>query len=218
MDGGQEIKTKFVVGLGNPGSKYEGTRHNLGFRVLEALRQRWSADGPRKAFAGQVWDARPTTNDENGPDETPPPACRQGARVMLLGPQTYMNNSGRAVAEMTRFYKADAEDVLIVLDDMALPPGQVRARAGGSAGGHKGLADVLRALGTQQVPRLRIGIGASPGPMDPVDFVLTRFTEDEQPLIEASIAAAAQAVEDWVFHGIRRVMDTYNRRAGPQEP
>jgi PTH1 family peptidyl-tRNA hydrolase len=197
--GDQDDRTRFVVGLGNPGRKYERTRHNLGFRVLDELQRRWDADGPRQAFDGLVWNARP------------------GARVVLLAPQTYMNCSGRSVAQMVRFYKADVEDVLVVLDDIALAPGQIRVRAGGSAGGHNGLTDVLASLATDQVPRLRIGIG-QPGRMDQVDFVLSRFSADEEPAVESAIAAAADAVEDWVLHGIRCVMDKYNRRIGQQEP
>ena len=203
MHGDEDERTRFVAGLGNPGRKYDRTRHNLGFRVLDALGRRWRADGPRKAFGGLVWDARAG----GGPGDAPV------RRVVLLAPQTYMNRSGRSVAEMVGFYKARVEDVLIVVDDMALPPGQIRARAGGSAGGHNGLADVLAALGTDEVPRLRLGIGPPPGVMDPVDFVLTRFAPDEEPAVESAVAAAADAVEDWVFHGIRPVMDKYNRKA-----
>jgi len=202
-------RTKFVVGLGNPGRRYEQTRHNLGFRVLAALCRRWQAGPHRAAFQGLLWEAR------IAPPEGDPSARR---RVMLLGPQTYMNQSGLAVGELVRFYKAGPEDVLMVLDDMALWPGLLRARAGGSAGGHNGLADVLRALGTDQVPRLRIGIGAPPPEMDPVDFVLTRFGPEEEPVIESAIQTAAEAVEDWVLYGMRAVMDRYNRKAQQQEP
>jgi len=127
-------------------------------------------------------------------------------------PQTYMNRSGSAAAQMAGFYRADPADVLVVLDDMALPPGQLRARAGGSAGGHKGLADVLRAMGSNDVPRLRIGIGPPPPRMDAVDFVLTRFGPDETQDIEHAIQLAADAVGDWVFSGIEYVMQKYNRR------
>ena len=206
MHGDQDDRTMFVVGLGNPGRKYERTRHNLGFRVLDGLQRRWNADGPRQAFDGLVWDARVGA----GPK-------RPGTRVVLLAPQTYMNCGGRSVAQMVRFYRADVEDVLVVLDDIALVPGQIRARAGGSAGGHNGLTDVLASLATDQVPRLRIGIG-QPGRMDQVDFVLSRFSADEEPAVESAIAASVDAVEDWVLDGIRCVMDKYNRRTREQEP
>ena len=136
---------KFVVGLGNPGRKYQHTRHNVGFMVLAGLFGRWQPSPPRKAFSGELCEA-----------------VAAGQRVMLLAPQTYMNLSGQAVLEMTAFYKAGASDLLVVMDDMALPVGQLRFRSGGSSGGHKGLADIIRRLGTDQVPRLRIGIGACP--------------------------------------------------------
>jgi PTH1 family peptidyl-tRNA hydrolase len=125
---------------------------------------------------------------------------------------TYMNCSGQAVQEMAAFYKAELHEILVVLDDMALPVGQLRARAGGSAGGQKGLTDVLAKLGSQQVPRLRIGIGAPPGRMDGADFVLSRFGPAEQEIIDVAIVQAAMAVEDWIFRGLDFVMERYNRK------
>jgi PTH1 family peptidyl-tRNA hydrolase len=200
VDEEQDERRRFVVGLGNPGPKYARTRHNVGFRVLEALRRRWDADPPRKAFGGEVCDARP---------------ARPGAgerRVLLLAPHTYMNRSGLAVRDMAEFHKAGLDEILVVLDDMDLPPGRVRARAGGSAGGQKGLADVLARLRSEQVPRLRIGIGRPPPSMDGTDFVLTRFHEEEEEIIEIAIQTAADAVEDWVFCGLTFVMEKYNKR------
>jgi len=193
-----------VAGLGNPGREYERTRHNMGFRVLEALREKWHADDGRGGFGGRVYDARPVR---------PGDGMR---RVLLFEPHTYMNRSGQAVREMATFYKAAPGDLLIVVDDMNLPLGRLRARAGGSAGGQKGLADILRALGTPDVPRLRIGIGRPPAQWDAVDYVLSRFGADEQPVIDAAIDRAAEAVEDWVFHGLPFVMGRYNRK--PDEP
>lgn len=195
-----------MVGLGNPGPGYAATRHNAGFRVVEALCRRWAADGPRRAFDGEAYDAR---------------ARRGGAerRILLLKPLTYMNCSGQAVRQMAAFYKADGGDMLIVLDDMALPLGRLRARAEGTAGGHKGLADVLAALGTEQVPRLRIGVGQPPPPVDAVQYVLSAFRPDEAEAIDAAVQTAAEAVEDWVFQGLAFVMEKYNRRpdAGPEQ-
>ena len=191
-----ENRTRFVVGLGNPGRKYERTRHNVGFMVLAALARRWQPLPPRRAFQGELCDARV-----------------KGQRVMMLAPQTYMNLSGQAVVEMAGFYKALPEEILVVLDDMALPVGRLRARAGGSGGGQKGLGDIINRLGTSEVPRLRIGIGAPPGVMDAADFVLTAFLPEERPLIEIAVEQAADAGEDWVFHGITSVMDKYNRKA-----
>jgi PTH1 family peptidyl-tRNA hydrolase len=197
---GQADELKFVVGLGNPGRKYAGTRHNVGFMVLEELLRRWSPGGPKETFAGLVWDAR-----ARGP---------QGAdqRVMMLAPQTYMNRSGQAVGQMMAFYKAQAPQLLVVLDDMALPVGMVRARAGGSAGGHNGLLDIVAALGGEQVQRLRVGIGQRPVMMEGADYVLSAFTAAEMPLLKESLVQAADAAEDWVFGGIGLVMEKYNRR------
>jgi len=197
-------RPRFVVGLGNPGTKYARTRHNVGFRVLEALRRRWGLDTPRKTFGGLLWDARAVTSDAP-------------ARTMLLEPHTYMNRSGLAVRDMMAFYKAELDEVLIVLDDMNLPLGRLRARPGGSAGGQKGLADILVKLASRQVPRLRIGIGSPPPSMDGVDFVLTTFRKDEEQCIAVAVATASDAVEDWLSHGLSFVMEKYNRKPDSDE-
>lgn len=182
-----------VVGLGNPGRKYERTRHNLGFWVADALVARWSADGPRQAFGSLVWDAR-----------------RPGGRVLVQQPQTFMNCSGRAVRELMQFYKIAPADVLVVLDDMALPPGKLRLRPEGSAGGHNGLADVIEALGTTQVARLRIGIGEPPGPVEGVDYVLGVMSEDELAIAREATERACEAVEAWLSEGDVAAMNRYN--------
>jgi len=192
-------RAKFVVGLGNPGTKYAGTRHNVGFRVLEIVRDRWRPGAGREAFDGRLYDARPSRGGES-------------RRVMLLAPQTYMNASGRAVRRLADFYKAEPADVLIVMDDLALPLAALRLRPSGSAGGHNGLADILRAMGTDQVPRLRIGIGAKPPGWDQADYVLSRFRPDEREEIDVAIRLAADAVEDWVFDGMDAAMEKHNRR------
>ncbi len=192
-------KVRFVVGLGNPGRRYGRTRHNVGFAVADALASRWGASEGRRAFEGRLVDARPTL------------AGRQ-RRVMLFQPHTFMNLSGSAVGQLASFYKADRGDVLVVLDDLALPLGQLRVRGGGSSGGHKGLADVLGALGGEEVPRLRIGIGSPPAGVDATDFVLKTFNACEQQTADDAVARAAQAVEDWIVNGLTYVMDTYNRR------
>jgi PTH1 family peptidyl-tRNA hydrolase len=198
--------TRFVVGLGNPGRAYRRTRHNVGFAVVEALTERWGAGRGRRAFDGRLREARPTVAG----------AVR---RVMLLEPATYMNRSGSAVAAMMRFYKAEVADLLVVLDDMALPLGRLRIRPGGSAGGHKGLDDVLAALGGEQVPRLRIGIGPAPAGMDGTDYVLTTFAAAERETIDEAVRQAAQAVEDWLTLSMNDVMDKHNRKGdGDREP
>jgi len=192
-----------VVGLGNPGRQYAQTRHNVGFRVVELLRDRWLAGQGRSGFGGWLWQVRPT-----GPQGA-------GRNVVLFAPQTYMNRSGQAVRELAAFYKAQADELLIVLDDMNLPVGRVRIRPDGSSGGQKGLADIVRQMGTQAVPRLRIGIGAPPGQMDGADFVLSRFAPDELEIIDVAIHLAADAASDWVFRGMTWAMEKYNRK--PQE-
>jgi len=199
VDAREQPRRTFVVGLGNPGRKYERTRHNVGVRVLDVLRRRWRLGEGKEAFEGRVWQAEPVR-----------PGRRQ--RVTLLAPQTYMNCSGRAVRKMLDFFQASPSEMLVVLDDLALPLGQLRIRGDGSAGGHNGLDDVLRTCG-EDVPRLRVGIGAPPGGMDPKDYVLSAFREDEKDEIAAAIEQAADAAELWIFEDIHKVMDTYNRQA-----
>ena len=200
----QAERTRFVVALGNPGRRYARTRHNVGWFVSTALRKRWNAEKGRRAFGGRLLDLRPAVADG------------QPRRVMLFEPLTYMNRSGEAAATLVGFYKADWTDVLVVLDDMALPPGKLRARAGGSDGGHNGLKDVLAMAGTQEVPRLRIGIGPPPAGMDAIDYVLTAFGDEQKQTIDKAVDKAADAVEDWIEFDIKYVMDKYN--AETEEP
>jgi PTH1 family peptidyl-tRNA hydrolase len=194
--------TKLVVGLGNPGREYLWTRHNVGFRVIETLTRRWDCPRGRRAFHGRLFKAAVGTAAQP---------------VLLFQPHTFMNRSGAAVQELKAFYKTDGPDVLVILDDMALPLGQLRLRCGGSAGGHNGLADVLAALGTQDLPRLRIGIDAAPAGMDPADYVLRPFEAGQEKTIEQAIEQAAQAVEDWVLQGSEYAMGKYNRKADERE-
>ena len=192
-----------MVGLGNPGRQYAQTRHNVGFRVVDLLASRWRAGDGKAAFGGQLWEVRPAE---------PQGISRS---VVLFEPHTYMNRSGQAVRELAAFYKAEPDELLVVLDDMNLPVGRVRLRADGSSGGQKGLADVVGQLGTLAVPRLRIGIGAPPGRMDGADFVLSKFATDDLEIIETAIHVAADAVSDWVFRGMNYAMEIYNRK--PEE-
>jgi PTH1 family peptidyl-tRNA hydrolase len=189
--------TRFVIGLGNPGRRYSKTRHNVGFMVLKALRKRWDFGRARSKFHARVWTGRIGR-----------------VRVALAAPQTYMNRSGQAAGELAGFYQAEPAALLVVMDDTALPTGRLRARASGSAGGHKGLADVLAVLGTQAVPRLRVGISAPPPDGDAVEYVLSEFEPHEKRPMAEAVERAADAVEDWVRSGIRCVMDRYN--AGSQ--
>ena len=188
-------KTKLVVGLGNPGSKYVGTRHNVGFDVIEVLRQRSVAEAPRAKFDGQITTARLAAGS-----------------VLLFWPWTFMNESGRAVAAAVRFYKIEpAEDLLVICDDLSLPLGKLRMRARGSSGGQKGLKDILQSLGTEAVARLRVGIEPAPAGWDVADYVLSRFRKDEQDTIGVAIHEAADAVELWCQKGIDACMNKINR-------
>jgi PTH1 family peptidyl-tRNA hydrolase len=184
---------KMVIGLGNPGRKYEGTRHNVGFAVAAELARRHATGRPRSGFQAELVEA-----DLNG------------AKALLVLPQTFMNLSGASALAARDFYKLANEDLLVVCDDFNLPLGTLRLRGQGSAGGQKGLADILRRLGTEDVPRLRIGVGPVPASWDPVDFVLSRFTKNELPEIELSIVRAADAVEVWATHGLQESMNRYN--------
>ena len=188
---------RLVVGLGNPGRRHRKTRHNVGFMVLEALRRRWEFGRGKRKFHARVWSGRI--------DQSP---------VMLVAPQTYKNRSGLAVGEAAAFYRADPSMLLVVVDDTALALGRLRARAKGSAGGHKGLADVLSALGTEAVPRVRVGVSAPSPTADAVDYVLSEFDGHERAPAAEAVERAADAVEEWVRSGIIRVMDRYNARSG----
>lgn len=184
---------KLVVGLGNPGRKYEGTRHNVGYDVVNHLARRHAQGSPRAAFHGEVLEAN-----------------LNGERALLLCPHTYMNRSGSSVVAARDFYKLDDEDLLIVCDDFHLPLGQLRVRAQGSAGGQKGLADIIRCLGTDRVPRLRFGIGEPPPRWDAADFVLSKFTAEESTDVQLSVERAADAVLTWARDGIQTCMNQVN--------
>jgi peptidyl-tRNA hydrolase, PTH1 family len=184
---------KLVLGLGNPGRKYQGTRHNVGFAVADELAQRHGVGGRKSKFQGDVNEIE-----------------LNGEKAILLWPHTYMNLSGASALAARDFYKLENHELLVVCDDFNLPLGKLRFRADGSAGGQKGLADVIVRLGTDVVPRLRIGVGPLPPNWDPADFVLSRFTKEEQPTVESTIATAADAVENWIDRGIAGCMNKFN--------
>jgi len=184
---------KLVVGLGNPGRKYAQTRHNVGFDVLSELGKRHGSGATRSGFQGEVLDAK--LNDE---------------RCVLLWPHTFMNKSGDSVLRARDFYKLELHELLIVCDDFNLPLAQLRFRAKGSAGGQKGLDDILRVLGTTEVPRLRIGIGQPHANWDPADYVLSKFSKDERIEMDLTVVKAADAVEVWTRLGIDACMNQFN--------
>lgn len=187
------LATHLLVGLGNPGPEYEGTRHNLGFEVLDRLGERWGLTWRRQRGV-----ARYSRRE------------RDGELLVLVKPLTYMNRSGDAVRVFRRQVEVPPDRVFVVVDDLALEAGLIRIRARGSAGGHHGLESIAAALGTNGFPRCRIGIG-SPGRRDAVTHVLGRFRRRERPLIEEAVARAAEAVEDWVETGdLERCMNRFN--------
>jgi PTH1 family peptidyl-tRNA hydrolase len=176
----------------------------VGFRVADALLEMWQAGPWRAAFGGKVAEAVVTRSGEM-------------RRVKLLKPESFMNLSGTPARQMADYYRLTSEDVLVVLDDIALPLGKLRARAGGSAGGHKGLAHVGKTFGTDKVARLRVGVGEPPEFLASEDYVLAAFGDDEKDTIASAIRLAAKAAEDWLFDGLSAVMDKYNRPAEADE-
>jgi peptidyl-tRNA hydrolase, PTH1 family len=190
----QDDLMKLVVGLGNPGRKYAGTRHNVGFEVLAELASRCGAASPQLKFEAELLDVQ-----------------LAGARVLLAAPQTYMNLSGRAVRQIVMFFKLPLDEVLIICDDLNLPCGKLRLRRSGSAGGQKGLQNIIDQVGSQEIARLRIGIDRPANDrIDPVDYVLSRFFNEQRKIIDAAIPAAADAVELWVAQGIDAAMNRIN--------
>lgn len=188
---------KLIVGLGNPGAEYAKTRHNAGFFVLEELAQRHAVGVlPRSKFHASVLDA-----------------SFGGEKCLLMQPTTYMNRSGLAVGEAVRFYKLDPfADVLIVVDDTAVPCGAIRLRSDGGAGGHNGLADIQQKLGGPGYARLRVGIDQPPPGVVLHDYVLQRFSPEQQAALGPGIKEAADAAECFVGEGIEAAMNRFNRK------
>ncbi len=184
---------KLVVGLGNPGRKYEGTRHNIGFEVIENLAKslgvgrtqaKYDAD-----FADTVW---------------------QGERILLIRPLTYMNLSGHSVRRFADFFRIPLSDLLVICDDLALPVGTIRMRPSGSSGGQKGLLHICDQMGSSEVPRLRIGIGSAPAGWDAADYVLSRISGDDRTTLDQAVSRSSEAVLCWVESGIARAMNLFN--------
>jgi len=189
MPGQQQVQV--IVGLGNPGSKYAETRHNAGFFVIEELAKRLNAPAPRTRFKAQVWEAR--IGDR---------------RIVLVEPQTYMNESGLSVREVVNWYHTPLDQVLIVVDDLDQPFGQIRLRAKGSAGGHNGLKSIFAETGSQEIPRLRIGIGR--GANQTIAHVLSRFSPEERAELDGIVGRAADAVQLWMERGTYDAMNQIN--------
>jgi PTH1 family peptidyl-tRNA hydrolase len=185
---------KLIVGLGNPGRRYERTRHNVGFEVLDELAQRHTAGAAKEKFHGRAAEA-----------------TIAGQPVVLLWPQTLMNRSGQSVAAAIGFYQLPLSEVLVVCDDFNLPLGKLRFRSQGSAGGQKGLGDTINQLDSDEFARLRIGIGPVPEAWDSADFVLGRFSGEERDIVDNALARAADGVECWVGEGIEAGMNKFNK-------
>lgn len=188
-----------IVGLGNPGPKYAANRHNVGFRCLERLATAHGMSFDKRHKRAYV--ARGTIH---------------GQRVVLAQPQTFMNESGRAVSPLTHFYRVPLQRLLVVYDDLDLPLGTLRLRPEGGSGGHKGMRSIIEHLGSQAFPRLRIGIDRPPGRMDPAAYVLQDFSEDEKSLLQDTLERAVSAVETWVGQGVEVAMTRYNRRSAEE--
>jgi len=186
---------KLIVGLGNPGREYRDTRHNVGFSVIDEIARRhqlgfeMAPSQVPETFVAKKFAAEP---------------------VMLAKPLTYMNRSGEAVAALARYYDIAPVDLLIVYDEAALPFGRLRARSRGSAAGHNGVRSIIDRLGTQEFPRLRLGVGRGDHRRDLADYVLARFEPDERAQLESFIARAADAAEMFAVEGISQVMNVYN--------
>lgn len=182
-----------VVGLGNFGGRYDSTRHNVGFEVVDRLARRCGIAVDRRKFNGLYGQGR-----------------HEGRPLYVVKPQTYMNLSGEAVVPLARYFQVPVQGLLVVCDDFALPLGKLRMRARGSEGGHNGLRSLIGLLGTQEFARLRLGVGPVPPFMDCADFVLSRFASDEVPAVREMVERADEAVGAWMTDGMDRAMTRFN--------
>ena len=181
---------RLIAGLGNPGAEYNGTRHNVGFEVVDRLAADWGLTWQHSKGWHALW--------------------AKGEKTILVKPAGYMNRSGEPLQAVTQFYKIEPRELLVVLDDMALPLGRLRLRPEGGTAGHNGLESIIVQFGTEEIPRLRIGIGAAP--VDgATDYVLSRFFEEERPLVEKALTRAADAVKCAIDNGLLSAMNQFNK-------
>ncbi|WP_059174197.1 aminoacyl-tRNA hydrolase [Bacillus sp. FJAT-27445] len=185
---------KMIVGLGNPGRQYAGTRHNIGFEVIERLAGRLGIPLDQAKHKGLIGMGH----------------C-QGEKVILLMPLTYMNLSGESIRSAMDFYKIETEDLLVIYDDLDLPTGKIRLRQKGSPGGHNGIKSAIAHLGTAEFNRIRIGISRPPAGMAVPDYVLARFRKEEEPLIEEAVEKSSEACEAWLSKPFLQVMNEFNQ-------
>lgn len=182
-----------IVGLGNPGPRYARNRHNIGFQIVDALAAAHGLGFDRVQFKARVADGRIGEQ-----------------RVLLAKPQDYMNLSGPPVQSLAAYYKIVTTDILVIFDDLDLPIGKLRLRPFGGAGGHNGIRSLIQRLGSEQFPRLRVGIGRPPGHMDPADYVLQDFTTAEEELMAPTRERALQALAAWLAEGLAAAMNQFN--------
>ncbi|MAT14739.1 MAG: aminoacyl-tRNA hydrolase [Planctomyces sp.] len=193
---------KLIIGLGNPGRKYESTRHNIGFDVIDELARRSGVDRVQLKFESELIDAQ-----------------LNHKKVLLAKPLTYMNLSGRAIRQIVDFYKLDVEDLLVICDDLNLDTGRLRLRGKGSSGGQKGLQNTIDQLGGRNdFARLRIGIGRPTGNLSVTDYVLKKFSLSEREIMDPAVRLAADAVEHWVDNDLITTMNKFNSTAEPKRP
>lgn len=184
-----------LVGLGNPGIEYENTRHNIGFRAMDAFCEKHDVKCDKMKYKSYIGEYRTDTH-----------------RVLLMKPQTYMNNSGQALGEVCKFYKIPTNKVLVMFDDISLEPGIIRIRRKGSAGGHNGLKDIIEILGSDDFMRIKIGVGAKPNPdYDLKDWVLGKFPPDAKEQIEKALKNVVKAVDEIIGKGIDSAMNKYSK-------
>jgi peptidyl-tRNA hydrolase, PTH1 family len=194
MDTNTEQKQPFlIIGLGNPGRRYRKSRHNIGFMVLDQLAAGINTSFSRSQAEALVTDGR-----------------HKGSKIILAKPQTYMNESGRSVGSLARFYQIESENVLVIFDDLDLPLGKLRLRPGGGSGGHRGMRSIFQHLGNQDFPRLRIGIDRPNGRMDPAAYVLQDFDKDDAELVAMTIQRSVESVFSFIERGIQTTMNHYN--------
>lgn len=187
---------KLIVGLGNPGSEYQATRHNMGFSAIDYISEKYNIPVKKSKHQSLIGEG-----------------TLFGERVVLIKPMTYMNLSGDAVGALSRWYKVDPADILVLYDDMDIPTGQLRIRPSGSAGGHNGMKSIILRLGTDQFPRLRIGIGRVDS-HDTVDYVLGKLNREEQEIQFKLLGTVCDAVGLFIKEGIAPAMNRYNRKDG----
>lgn len=190
-----------IAGLGNPGPRYAGTRHNVGFDVIDAVADKYNISVDRKKSRAYIGKG-----------------IIEGRKTILVKPQTYMNLSGESISRIVDYYQIEPEaELLVIYDDISLPPGQIRIRGKGSAGGHNGMKNIIANLGTDVFARIKMGIGENPGRHDLADYVLSRFSQGEQKIMEEAYARAAAAAAQITAGNIQAAMNEYNRKVRPTE-